>query len=112
VLKLIWSLPSYYQHIKFVLIYGNETLSLEEVGSKIISEERRLKSEYHTSSNCVGSYRWSLRRKAAYCFKSQSLILNWMGSSSNCVTQLLCVIQIRHLRYKCHDGAMSEKRYE
>ncbi|CAK8536318.1 unnamed protein product [Lathyrus sativus] len=52
-LRLIWSLPYSYQHIKSVLIYGNETLSFEEVSSKIISEERRLKGEENTSSNSV-----------------------------------------------------------
>jgi hypothetical protein len=30
------------------LIYGNETLSFEEVARKIIDEERRLKSEDNT----------------------------------------------------------------
>ncbi|CAK8566205.1 unnamed protein product [Lathyrus sativus] len=37
-LRLIWSLPSSYEHIKPVLIYGKETLSFEEVTSKIIYE--------------------------------------------------------------------------
>ena len=40
-LRLIWSLPSSYEHIKPVLIYRKETLSFEEVFSKIISKERR-----------------------------------------------------------------------
>ncbi|CAI8587261.1 unnamed protein product [Vicia faba] len=53
VLKLIWSLPSSYEHIKPVLIYRKETLSFEEVASKIISEERRLKGEDNTLSNSV-----------------------------------------------------------
>jgi hypothetical protein len=44
-LRLIWSLPSSYEHIKPVLIHGKETLNFEEVASKIIVEERRLKSE-------------------------------------------------------------------
>ncbi|CAK8537081.1 unnamed protein product [Lathyrus sativus] len=52
-LRLIWSLPSSYVHIKPVLIYENETLSFEEVASKIVSEERRLKGEENTSSNSV-----------------------------------------------------------
>ena len=52
-LRLIWSLPSSYEHIKLVLIYGKETLNFEEVASKIIYEERRLKGEDNTSSNSV-----------------------------------------------------------
>lgn len=52
-LRLIQFLPSSYEHIKPVLIYGKETLSFEEVASKIIYEERRLKSEDNTSSNSV-----------------------------------------------------------
>ncbi|CAK8540716.1 unnamed protein product [Lathyrus sativus] len=52
-LRLIWSLPSSYEHIKPILIYGKETLNFEEVAGKIISEERRLKGEENTSSNSV-----------------------------------------------------------
>lgn len=48
-LRLLWSLYASYEHIKHVLIYGKETLSFEEVSSKIISEERRLKGEDNTS---------------------------------------------------------------
>ena len=52
-LRLIWSLLYSYHHIKCVLIYGKKTLSFEEVSSKIISEERRLKGEDNTSSKSV-----------------------------------------------------------
>ncbi|CAK8568162.1 unnamed protein product [Lathyrus sativus] len=52
-LRLIWSLPSSYEHIIPILIYGKENLNFEEVVSKIISEERRLKGEENTSSNSV-----------------------------------------------------------
>ncbi|CAL5187691.1 unnamed protein product [Lathyrus oleraceus] len=52
-LRLIWSFTSSYEHIKLVLIYGKETLSFEEVASKIFSEERRLKGEENTSSNSL-----------------------------------------------------------
>ncbi|CAK8542094.1 unnamed protein product [Lathyrus sativus] len=52
-LRLIWSLLSSYEHIKTVLIYGNETLSFEKVGSKIIFEEKRLKGKENTSLNLV-----------------------------------------------------------
>lgn len=45
--------PSFYEHIEHVLIYEKETLCFEEVASKIISEERRLKGEENTSSNSL-----------------------------------------------------------
>lgn len=48
--RLIWCLSSSYEHIKLVLIYEKETLRFEEVVSKIISEERRLKDEENNSS--------------------------------------------------------------
>ena len=44
-LKLILSLPSSFEYMKPVLMYGKETLNFSEVASKIISEERRLKCE-------------------------------------------------------------------
>lgn len=49
-LRLMWSLSSFYEHIKSILIYG-ENFCFEEVVSKIISEERRLNDEDYTSSN-------------------------------------------------------------
>lgn len=42
-LTLIWSPSSSHEHIKPVLIHENENLSFEDVASKIISKERRLK---------------------------------------------------------------------
>lgn len=35
-LRLIWYIPSSYEHLKHVLIYGRKILSFEEVASKII----------------------------------------------------------------------------
>ncbi|CAK8568920.1 unnamed protein product [Lathyrus sativus] len=52
-LRLIWYLSSSYEHIKPVLIHGNETLSIEEVSIKIIYEEIRSKGEDNTSSNSL-----------------------------------------------------------
>ncbi|CAL5195707.1 unnamed protein product [Lathyrus oleraceus] len=52
-LRLIWSISSSYEHIKYVLIYGKKTLSFDEVASKLIFEERRLKGGDNTSSNSV-----------------------------------------------------------
>ncbi|KAF7833174.1 Zinc finger, CCHC-type [Senna tora] len=42
-LRLIWSLPSSYEYIKHILMYEKDTLNFEEVTSKIISEEKRMK---------------------------------------------------------------------
>ncbi|CAK8563124.1 unnamed protein product [Lathyrus sativus] len=52
-LRLIWHFPYLYEHIKPALIYGKEILNFEEVASKIIFEERRLKGKDNTSSNSV-----------------------------------------------------------
>lgn len=52
-LRLVWSLPSSYQHIKPVLIYGKKILNFEEVAGKIISKDRKLKDGDNTSSNSV-----------------------------------------------------------
>ncbi|CAK8565582.1 unnamed protein product [Lathyrus sativus] len=95
-LRLIWSLPSSYEHIKPVLIYGKETLSFEEVASKITSEERRLKGEENTSSNSV-----LVARGRSYVKKN-----NEMG-----VTCWKCG-KLGHIKYKCIDGAASEKDSE
>jgi len=52
-LRLILSLPASYVHLKPVLMYGKESLSFEEVATKIISEERRMKSDENTSSRSM-----------------------------------------------------------
>jgi hypothetical protein len=41
-LRLIWSLPSPYEHMKPILIRGKEKIFFSEVTNKLISEERRL----------------------------------------------------------------------
>ena len=41
-LRLIWSLPRSYEHMKPILIHGKDKISLSEVTGKLISEERRL----------------------------------------------------------------------
>ncbi|KAL4284128.1 hypothetical protein GQ457_16G027410 [Hibiscus cannabinus] len=43
-LRLILSLPTSYEHMKPILMYGKETLDFAEIASKLISEERRLKN--------------------------------------------------------------------
>ncbi|KAL5736180.1 hypothetical protein ACOSQ2_030968 [Xanthoceras sorbifolium] len=49
-LRLILSLPSSYEHMKPILVYGKETLNFTEVTGKLLSEERRLKGGGRTSS--------------------------------------------------------------
>ena len=44
-LRLLWSLPTSYKHMLPTLMYGKETVDLEEVTSTLLSEERRLSSE-------------------------------------------------------------------
>ena len=41
----ILSLPSFYEHMKPILMYEKERLNFTEVAGKILSEEGRLKSE-------------------------------------------------------------------
>lgn len=95
-LRLIWSLPSSYEHIKPVLIYGNETLSFEEVSSKIISEERRLNGEENTSSNSV-----LVCRGRSYVKKNNETgVRCWKCG------------KLGHIKYKCPDGAAPEKGSE
>ena len=41
-LRLIWSLPSSYEHMKPILIHGKEKIIFSEITSKLFSEEKRL----------------------------------------------------------------------
>ncbi|KAL4565087.1 hypothetical protein LXL04_029170 [Taraxacum kok-saghyz] len=50
-LRLILSLPSSYEHMKPILMYGKETLKYADVIGKLLSEEKRLESSGHTSSS-------------------------------------------------------------
>ncbi|KAL4273137.1 hypothetical protein GQ457_13G011320 [Hibiscus cannabinus] len=43
-MRLILSLPTSYEHMKPILMYGKETMDFAEIASKLISEERRLKN--------------------------------------------------------------------
>ena len=52
-LRLVLSHPPYFVHLKPVLMYGKESLSFEEVATKIISEERRMRSDESTSSSSM-----------------------------------------------------------
>lgn len=92
-MRLIWSIPSSYDHIKLVLIYGKETLSFKEVASKIISEERRLKGEENTSSSSV-----LVARGRSYVKKNNdTTIRSWKYA------------KLGHVKYKCLEGEASEK---
>ncbi|ESR45251.1 hypothetical protein CICLE_v10003098mg [Citrus x clementina] len=44
-LRLLWSLPTSYKHLLPTLMYGKETVNLEEVTNTLLSEERRLSGE-------------------------------------------------------------------
>jgi hypothetical protein len=60
-LRLIWSLPSPYEHMKPILIHGREKIFFSEVTSKLLSEERRLsgghKSIPENSALAVTNYK-------------------------------------------------------
>ena len=43
-LRVIYALPSSYEHMKPILMYGKETVVFLEVTSELFSEERRLSS--------------------------------------------------------------------
>lgn len=45
-LRLIWSLPHIYEHMKPILIHGKEKIVFSEVTGKLFSEEKRLSSGY------------------------------------------------------------------
>jgi hypothetical protein len=64
---MIQLLPSSYEHTKIVLIWyiGIKLLSFQELVSNIFFEERRLKSEYNTSSNSILVSR---RRCGIFCY--------------------------------------------
>ncbi|CAK8531138.1 unnamed protein product [Lathyrus sativus] len=95
-LRLIWSFPSSYERIKPVLIYGKETLSFEEVSSKIISEKIRLNGEENTSSNSM-----LVARERLYVKKNnETSVRCWKCG------------KLGHIKYKCPDGATSKKSSE
>jgi len=95
-LRLILSLPPSYVHLKAVLMYGKESLSFEEVATKIISEERRMKSDESTSSSSMlltrsGANGKKIHAKDFSCWKCR---------------------MSGHLKRNCSCGAVSEKDSE
>ena len=49
-LRLIWSLPTSYEHMKPILMYGKDTVIYSEVTTKLLSEEIRLSSDKNAST--------------------------------------------------------------
>lgn len=92
-LRLILSLPSCYEYIKPVLMYGKETLKFSEVASKLISEERRLKSDSRPSSDSLVVTRDGGRKKK---------------NSMKNVTCWRCG-KVGHVKQFCPGGASSAK---
>ncbi|KAL9429062.1 hypothetical protein AB3S75_030966 [Citrus x aurantiifolia] len=50
-LRLLWSLPTSYKPLLPTLMYGKETINLEEVISTLLSEKRRLSGESTETTN-------------------------------------------------------------
>jgi len=92
-LRLILSLPPSYVHLKPVLMYGKESLCFEEVATKIISKERRMKSDESTSSSSM-----LLTRSGANGKKIHAKNM----SCSKCG-------MFGHLKRNCLGGTTSEK---
>ena len=44
-LRIIWSLPTSYEHMKPISMYGKDTVIYSKVTTKLLSEERRLGSD-------------------------------------------------------------------
>ena len=49
-LCLIWSLPTSYEHMKPILMYGKDTVIYSKVTTKCLSEERRISSDKNAST--------------------------------------------------------------
>ena len=51
-LRLFWYLPTSYEHMKPILMYGKDTMIYSEVTTKLLSEERRLgvENQAHVAS--------------------------------------------------------------
>jgi len=95
-LRLILSLPPSYVHLKPVLMYGKESLSFEEVATKIISEERRMKSDESTSSSSMLLTRSGANGKKIHAKNFSCWKCGMPG----------------HLKRNCPGGAVSEKDSE
>ena len=94
-LRLILSLPPSYEHMKPILMYGKESLNFAEVTGKLLSEERRLKSEGRASTE-------------------NSALVASKGKKKNFMKDIVCwgCGQTGHMKRNCKDGAGSAKGSE
>jgi len=92
-LRLILSLPPSYVHLKPVLMYWKECLSFEEVATKIIFEEWRMKSGESTSSSSTFLTKSGANGKKIHATN----ISCWKCRMSE------------HLKINCQGGVVSEK---
>ncbi|KAL4579351.1 hypothetical protein LXL04_015493 [Taraxacum kok-saghyz] len=92
-LRLILSLPSSYEHMKPILMYGKETLKYADVTGKLLSEEKKLESSGHTSSS-EGMFLVSGKGKKKF---SQKTPVCWRCGRTG------------HVKRNCPDGADSVK---
>lgn len=92
VLRLIWSLPPFYEHMKPILIHGKEKIIFSEVTSKFLIEERKLVGGKNNSSenlilfNAAEKSKNFTRKKVGVC---------WMCRQS------------RHVKKNCPKGGAS-----
>ncbi|KAL9439725.1 hypothetical protein AB3S75_025227 [Citrus x aurantiifolia] len=73
VLRLLWSLSTSYKHLLPTLMYGKETVDLEEVTSTLLSEERRLNGESTKTTDVsalavVGNWQKDKSKKKGVCW--------------------------------------------
>ena len=87
-LRLVLSLPSSYEHMKPILMYGKKTLQFEDVTSKLLSEEKRLDGNIGTSSE--GAFSISEGRKKKNSWKN---VICWKCGKSG------------HVKMNCPGGA-------
>lgn len=89
VLRLIWSLPPFYEHMKPILIHEKEEIIFFQVTSKFLIEERKLVGGRNNSSenlvlfNAVEKSKNFTRKKVGVC---------WMCGQS------------RHVKKNCSKG--------
>ncbi|KAL4566149.1 hypothetical protein LXL04_030259 [Taraxacum kok-saghyz] len=92
-LRMILSLPSFYEHMKPILMYGKETLKYADVTGKLLSEEKTLESSSHTSSS-EGMFLVCGKGKKKF---SQKTPVRWRCGQSG------------HVKRNCPGGADSVK---
>lgn len=91
-LRLILSLPSSYEHMKPILMYGKETLKFADVSGKLLSEEKRLEGRNLNSSE-------------------GTVLLTRQGKKKNSGKNLICwkCGQSGHVKSNCPGGVGSAK---